>query len=112
MLKKKSVLKLLVPLAAGLLSAAVDQPAFAANVFCVPNAVEYYSGTLLIQCGGINYVAVVTPPAGCSSYAQTLDTQKIWLGMAQTALLSKRNLRVYYGTCGGATLLSVVDLWQ
>lgn len=91
---------------------AASTPARAANAACNVLKVEYYQGTVLIQCTGAtpsNYLAQTTPPAGCGAHAQNLETQKIWLSMAQAALLSGKPMWFYYTACGGLNLLNVVD---
>lgn len=89
---------------------ATGTEAHAANAACTVKKVEYYPGVMLIQCTTTgNFWAYTTPPAGCSSYAQNLETQKIWLNMGQAALLSGKPMFFYYTSCGGSNILNVVD---
>ena len=78
----------------------------------IPNLVEYAQGTLLIQCPLGNFLAQVTPPASCGTYAQNLETQKIWDSQVQAALLSGKGLRFYFTICGGTNYIQVVDLFN
>jgi len=68
------------------------------------------SSYMLIQLNGntsINYTVNLTSP-GCSIPAVNIDSVKIFLSIAQGALLSGKNLTIYYTTCG--TGLYVQDL--
>ncbi len=90
--------------------AAPSTPAYAANAPCTTvTQVEYYPGTLLIQCPAGNFLAQQNPPSGCGSYAHDLETQKIWLNMAQTALVAGKPLFFYYEYCGGQKMITVLN---
>lgn len=89
-----------------------------ASAACTATLVEYSpiltngNPHLLIQCGGTNFVSVVSPPGGCASHARTLDTLKIWLSIAQGALLSGKGLNIYSTSCGGMNMMTTIDLVQ
>jgi hypothetical protein len=93
----------------GIASASAD------TVTCAPNLIEYYNQTLIIQCtvnGSIvNYYGDVARP-NCPN-AQNLDTLKFWQSLAQGALLSGKNVRIYYTPFGGScnvNSVTTVDL--
>jgi hypothetical protein len=76
------------------------------EVTCVPQVVEYYGGTLIVQCPGvINYYAQLssqgTGGGGCS--AQSADTLKSFQSLAMAALLAGKNVRIVYNTCSNGT---------
>jgi hypothetical protein len=93
-----------------------------ANKCTKVNVVEYYQDTLLIQCaettGLVNYLAQVHPAdtsstVSCKGFASNLDSIKIWMSLAQTALLAGKPLLIYNTICGpdgGQRLIRVVDL--
>jgi hypothetical protein len=119
-MKKLGRIVALVALATGTIAAVGSRPAHANAFGCKVNVVEYYKDTLLIQCvGGGNFYGKVAPANGatsCQPYAQNLDTLKIWLSMAQTALLAGKNILMYFTNCGpenagaGVPLITVLDL--
>ena len=88
---------------------ATGTPAQAANVGCNVTQVEYYPGTLLIQCPAGNFLAQQNPPSGCGAYTHTLETQKLWLSMAQSAITSGKPVFFYYETCGGINMITVLN---
>lgn len=112
-MKKLGRIVALAAVASGALVAA-NRPAHAtATKQCKVNIVEYYQDTLLIQCvGGGNFFGQIAPEASCKAFAQNLDTLKIWLSMAQTALLAGKNVLMYYTSCGSQNtpLITVLDL--
>jgi hypothetical protein len=120
--KKLGPMLALCALATGAM-AVTSRPAHATSTTeCKVQKVEYYKDTLLIQCvGGTNFFAQVAPlntssTVSCQGFAQNLDTIKIWLSMAQTALLAGKNVLMYYTSCGpynsgaGIPLVTVLDL--
>jgi hypothetical protein len=48
----------------------------------------------------VNYLATTNAAPCSASYSQSLDTIKIWSSMAQAALLSGKNLKIYFTLCG------------
>ena len=42
--------------------------------------------------------------------APSIETAKIWAGMAQAAMLSGKKLNVYFSDCGGFHFITQVDL--
>jgi hypothetical protein len=85
------------------LVSAFSMPAAAASVQGVPAQVEYGS-VLMVQFNSINYVAQATAP-GCSIPANSADTIKIWVNLAQAALLSNKNLTIYFSTCNSTNYI-------
>jgi hypothetical protein len=83
--------------------------AFAGQITCAPNLIEYYNGTIIIQCAPTNYLGHISPPSGCPG-GQFIDTLKAWTSMAQAALLSGKNVQIYYDTCGGVNTITALDL--
>jgi hypothetical protein len=90
-------------LSAGILSSAISLPAAAADVTAIHAQVEYGS-LLMVQLTSINYVAQSASP-GCSIPANTADTLKIWVNLSQAALLSSKNLKVYFTSCSGTNYI-------
>ena len=84
------------------------RPALAASVSGQVTQTEYhYNGEswgpqLLIQMNssGTNYYAQSTTP-GCSLPADSIDTMKAFLSVAQSAQLAGKNVLVSYNTCNG-----------
>jgi hypothetical protein len=80
------------------------------------NIVEYgqYSGyaQLLVQLtGGVNYYANPGQASpGCGVVMASVETAKVWASLAQSALLSGRNVRIYYTYCGGYNWIYALDL--
>lgn len=74
-----------------------------------PVQVEY-PGKLLVQDPqGVNYYAQLTSP--CTGIAaNSIDTIKIWQSLAQSALLSNKNVTLYYTTCSGGTTNYITDI--
>jgi hypothetical protein len=76
-----------------------------------PNLVEYGTSGLIVQVnGGTNYYGQLTAQSGCTGNNQTTETLKQWLSLAQAALLSGKQLRVYYNICGSNNQLYIVAL--
>jgi hypothetical protein len=40
----------------------------------------------------------------------SVETAKVWASLAQSALLSGRNVRIYYTYCGGYNWIYALDL--
>lgn len=73
--------------------------------------IEYFSGTLIVQdASGVNFYGQLGTQTGCTANNQTLDTLKIWLSLGQAALLSGKNVKIYFATCGGINYISAFDL--
>jgi hypothetical protein len=85
--------------------------AAAAEVVCAPNVIEYFNATLIIQCAPTNYYAQTYPPAApCEANVNFLDNMKMWMTLAQSALLAGKNLKIGYTTCGPTNYINVIDL--
>ena len=75
----------------------------------VPTAIELGNTSVLIQVGGVNYMAFLSgAPAGCSNVSA--DTLKGWTTFAQTALLAGRNVRIFFTTCNSPNTTPVINL--
>ena len=84
-----------------------------ASAGCTPNIVEYVSppssNQLLIQCDGANFFGIGLNVSTCS--AETTETLKVWMSMAQAALLAGKKLNIYTKTCGAtANVITGIDL--
>ncbi|HZL20365.1 MAG TPA: hypothetical protein VFG23_21715 [Polyangia bacterium] len=67
--------------------------------------------TLLIQTSTTVFTAYISnSPSGCSNYAVTLDTVKAWQSLATSALLSGKQIKIYYTVCAGANMITTIDL--
>jgi hypothetical protein len=107
-------------LTAALVVTMASSSALAASVVCVPTVVEYSEGTLLVQCvtedaGQINYYAQTVVPSECTALSRNVETQKIWLSIAQTAILSGKSVRIYWEFCplvpsGPTSRITALDL--
>jgi hypothetical protein len=86
-----------------------SRAAFADAITCAPNQVEWPQ-TLMIQCAPVNYVGYLSAPSGCEGNNQSIDTLKSWQSLAQAALLSGKNLTIYYNVCGGQNNVTDVVL--
>lgn len=90
--------------------------AFSSSSVTTVNIVEYgqYSGfsQLLVQLtGGVNYYANPGQASpGCGVNMATVETAKTWTSLAQSALLSGRNVRIYYTYCNGTNWIQALDL--
>ena len=90
----------LIALAAWLTVSLAGSSAFAAGP-ASPKVVEYQSaGILVIQLpDGTNYLAFASALNGCA--AHSADTVKAWQSLAQSALLSGKNLVITSSPCVG-----------
>ncbi len=89
-----------VGVAASLIIATVSTLAHATDAFTTVGVVEYAPNSLLVQgADGVNYLAKINAPSGCTSNNQTIDTLKAWQSLAQAALLSGKTVRIYYNVC-------------
>jgi hypothetical protein len=71
------------------------------------------AGALVVQDGSGNYFyAELAPGSGCSSYAVSMDTIKLWVSQLQAALLSGKTVRFYFSVCSGANYITILDLNQ
>jgi hypothetical protein len=109
--RKKRSLAVMVALAAAFVLTGTSRSALASNVTCAPNQVEYPQ-RLMIQCAPTNYVGSLTAPSGCSGDNQTIDTLKMWMSLAEAAVLSGKRLTIYYDVCGGQNNVTDVVLLQ
>jgi hypothetical protein len=74
--------------------------------------IEYYGGTLLVQLNGVNFYGQLATQAACTTNNQTIDTLKAWQSLAQAALLSGKQLKIYYNVCGSTNYITAMDLNQ
>ena len=77
------------------------------------SVVEYSPGNLLIQIAEVtntNFFAYTSVGAPCEQYARTIDTIKVWVSLAQAALLSGKSVRLYSENCGSVDYITVLDL--
>lgn len=97
--KKFGVISKVLAMAIGLTVVGSTSMAMAAFVDATGglNQVEY-PGQLAVQFSGVNYYAPFGSPCG-GVPAQTIDTQKAWLSLAQSSLLSGKTIRIYFGDC-------------
>jgi hypothetical protein len=66
---------------------------------------------LLLQTNdGVNYQGTATYSQGCGIVAPTADAVKIWASLGQAALLSGKNVTIYYTNCGGTNWIQDVVL--
>jgi hypothetical protein len=91
----------LVAIAVGLSFAMASTRVLADGITCSPSQVELLSQNssprLLIQCNSVNYTAYTSVPSGCpASDNQTIDSIRILASLAQAALLSGKNVNLYY----------------
>ena len=105
-----------VALATGLAMGTVSMSAFAAFAEGSPSQVEYPGGVnglayLVLQQGGANYEAQLVSP-GCSLPGQSIDTLKAWQGLATSALLSGKSVRIYFNDCNSRHWIADVVLKQ
>ena len=72
--------------------------AFAANYTCVPTAVNSDNGSwITLTCNGANYYA---QPGNCGN---SLDAVKMYLSIAQAALLSGKSINIATSSASGCT---------
>ena len=89
--------------------------AFANNTTQTIKQVELRVATstpdLLLQTNdGVNYQGTATYAPGCGIVAPTADAVKIWASLGQAALLSGKNVTIYWTNCGGTNWLQDVVL--
>ena len=65
------------------------------------------SGTVQLVCGGSWYYAFGSSGT-CASY--DIETRKQWMSLAQTALLTGRQLSINYTACSGGPALDYVRI--
>jgi len=104
----------LVAITVGLVLTMASTGASAAGITCSPAQVELLSQNsspkLLVQCNSINYTAYTSVISGCpTSDNQNMDAIKTMASLAQAALLSGKNVTLYYdGTSPNFCLYDVV----
>jgi hypothetical protein len=102
-------------LTAALLVGGLGRSAMASVVNGPVTQTEYNASSsslpqLLVQLNNntsVNYFAQQTSP-GCSLPANSIDTIKIFLSVAQAAQLAGKSVNIYYNTCG--TTLYMYDI--
>ncbi len=79
---------------------------------CSPNVVQYEAATqlLIVQCGGTNYWAQTLTSGTCTMNSRSIDQQKLFMSLAESALLAGKNVNIYYNWCGGANHIEAIDL--
>lgn len=88
---------------------------------CVPQDTGYstasggqmqlLSGSTSSTCSTFAYYYAAQAISGtCSTQNKSADTIKIWLGLAQAAVLSGKKLNFSYVTCGGINWITSVQL--
>jgi len=95
--------------------AARPAAAFTATNSCVPSIVQYDDATslkyLLVQCpGGLNFFAQVSVGGACSANSRSVDAQKMFQSISESALLAGKTVNIYYNTCGGLNYIEAMDL--
>lgn len=119
-------------LAVGMVVLGAAAHAYAVDV--TPDSIEFYPGVgtlgptppgqtaanyVLIQSGGVNYVAATSVPslstatngiADCSPYGRSQETIRTWLSLSQSALLSGKKLTIAFGTCNGVNFINTIVL--
>ena len=112
----KKVVRVLAGPALSLSIVAAASTAGALDKQATVNAVEYSQGVLLIQLSdGVNYFGQVAADASiCTSHNRSLDTLGKWQSLAEAAILSGKQLRIYFTSCGSPSkkYISVIDLWK
>lgn len=81
-----------------------------ASAACTPTYISWndgFGGQFSMICGGGSYYARVSP--GCTT-GHSVETQKIWMSMAQTAYLSGNKITILYNTTCGINLVDGVAL--
>lgn len=66
---------------------------------------NYSIPLLLVQINGVNYIGQTTTP-GCGIPTQSTDTIKIWLSMAQSAMLAGKTVTLYTSSCNNAQYIT------
>jgi hypothetical protein len=56
------------------------------------------------------YYAATSMPAGCTSLNRSQDVLKVWLSLAQAAVLSGKKLNLSYVPCGGFNYITSMQL--
>ena len=101
-------------LAAIVATAAIGTPAFAVTSpqTCVPTFVGYSATTgntnLAIKCGGNTFMGWNTNTSGCTNVST--DTTKMWMSLAQAALLSGQQIDIVFSGCSGYSDILEIDL--
>lgn len=91
-------------------------PAFATDTTpAVPDEVFFANqySDFRIQIGSSVYYSPTTNVnSGCSGYVNSLDSNKMWHGMAMAALLAGRKIKIAYTDCGGLHYIMNVTLYR
>jgi hypothetical protein len=96
----------------GVITPSAPAHAVSSPVQCSPTEVGYSSaGYAVFVCGGNNYLVWLSgAPSGCGN--ATMDIIKLWMSEAQAALLSGKNLNIYFSVCSGSNGAYQVDIQQ
>jgi|SRR4051812_2891990 hypothetical protein len=86
--------------------------AFDQNPGCSPTFVQYEAAQqyLIVGCGGVNYFAATLTSGNCTAQSRSVDQQKLFMSLAESALLSGKIVTVYSNTCEGRVYIEAMDL--
>jgi hypothetical protein len=104
-------------LTVALITVAVPALAAGPSVETTVKQVEYRNITLtpdllLQSSNGTNFQATATYSPGCGVLTPSIDTVKLWASLGQAALLSGKNVTIYYTACLGTNWINDVVLMQ
>jgi hypothetical protein len=102
---------------------AISVPAFAVTnpnvsrvaliAFNGPTSVLGITNSLIIQApDGTNFYATMNAGGGCTNNNLNVDAVKIYQALAESALLSGKNVRIAFNVCGGINYIYSMDLIQ
>jgi hypothetical protein len=99
----------------GLTAAGVRSASATTFVTCTPTVVEYSDAPgfqlVLVTCSGTNYAAQTSPGGGCApANSRSLDVQKFFMTLAESAVLAGKNLRIGFNVCASSNFIESMDL--
>jgi len=78
----------------------------------VPSQFEYLnSNTLIVTIAGVNYQAQLSSP-GCGIPDNSIDLLRIWLSMAQSAVLAGKKINIYPTTCNSLNWITDIVFYK
>jgi hypothetical protein len=78
----------------------------------VPSQFEYLnSNVLIVNIAGVNYQAQLSSP-GCGLPANSIDVLRIWLSMAQAAVLAGKSINIYPTTCNSLNWITDIVFYK
>jgi len=105
-INKATKLSTLVAMASFVALATGNVPAFASEGSGMSTVWDVYAAPGMIRIHLTNdsneYYSYTSAPAGCPTWAQTADTLKLYSAMAQSAMLSGKQLRITYNLCAAS----------